>query len=431
MKKRIFIILFICTQIFSALTQTPEKPVKFSGSFSTAVSSSGEATYMYYNDIKTRKKIPHGGFKYQLRLTSGNGKIYQNINGNYSHGIKQGSWSYKTTLRDYKEENRNDYSTGSFTLSSSFEEGIPHGKWTFTQSVKYREIESSNDGRIKWGKYTPTDQIKINMSFRGGMLTDTFQISKNGTEIVNGIIAKNGLLNGNWIFNKIVQNYENGFLVEKTENEKTLNYRTRYQTKIISLEKVLNENPENAVTLEYKTDTSILFSDNKFVFDEYIKPYVFENLFFLPRDIEGDNYRLGDLTGAYEVIIVNQVSKIQQKKINNLSELVKENHKIYESLKKKTAGKKVWEVALNMLKVIEYHEKIGDKYLCMANSLVCCETMEMAYINCFEACKNTVTMIEKIPDFTTRDEALDFFIQDFEDRLERSKGYEKLILERL
>ncbi|MDC1395802.1 hypothetical protein N8368_04785, partial [Bacteroidia bacterium] len=73
----------------------------YNGSFANGSNQTGQATYNYYEDSKTKEYIKQGAFRYSLVGKDDNKGLKHTISGNYEKGLKQGIWTYTVVMNDY------------------------------------------------------------------------------------------------------------------------------------------------------------------------------------------------------------------------------------------------------------------------------------------------------------------------------------------
>lgn len=407
-------------------TSNGQKTVKYEGNLSTIFSTAGVENYNYYVDETNGKKIKQGYYRYTLKQNRGFSKLYKTINGIYDKNLKSGVWTYKITLRDYQEKGKRNYTTATLNLTARYNNGLPDGKWVYSGSFKEREIVSQQSGRVKWDKYQNVVNEKIILNFREGILVDTLLC--NAPELqVFGIINNEGFFMGDWSYSlngKIeVQKFQNGLMyLNGYLNEadsmvlKSNDHAAYLIPKLETIEKLKQESPKKLKDLNYKTDTTILFASDENMVTKIVLKNIFNNPYFLFRYLEGDNFSFNQLKGGYQQKIVNQVSANQQQQIYVIANYRENFKRINQSLQNKVRGKQISDRSKELMNLMNFYERIADKYECMSKALCAKIEFDDAKKHCDKVCRNTVTIPEGLPEFNSREGALEFFINDLENK---------------
>ncbi len=402
----------------------------------TRIASNGDATYYYFVDEKNRP-VKHGRFKYTLRQTRGSSKIYQDINGNYANGYKNGTWSYRTKFKDYKMDRSTEYLTGTMTLTADYENGIPHGIWKFRYTRKTREQEAGSGGRMQWSAYSNTELIILSMNFKELVLCDSIFIQSNDGSFAEGVLTKEGHFNGIWNLESKThftrEKYNAGLLYKKEifdkkdtmliESSDFSNLEMKRRDNI----KNLNKNqPEKVQELTYTLDTISVFK-TAHVIPAMITKWIFENPYLLFKDLDGDNYDLTDLKGGYIVHVVNHVTPAQREKIAMLEDHLATFKQVNIRIENLCRGKAISDRIKSTIQLMTYYERIAEKYLCMAKSLTSLPDFADANKGCEKKCENTIKLLKELPEFHSREEALAFFLNDLNEKSQSMHAYEDML----
>ena len=428
------ITFLLFSQILFCLICAGQRTDKYSEPFPNGLEQSGEAKYSYYVDEKSGKKIKHGGFRYSLRYSGNYERLTQSISGNYKKGSKDGNWSFRTSFNNYAEGNAEKFLTGSVTLNGGFREGIPHGKWVYKKNIKTRKKESIVNGRIKWSDYSPALNITIILNFRNGTLTDSLFISRNDNFRIEGVLNDAGYFNGDWLFFESIEEetrtYKKGLLL-KTEKTGLISYKTietkdfsgKYIPQHKKYSEALSASPEKAAELEFKPDTFYALRHKDYRITAYLLKEIFNNKYLLFNYLPGDNYRFSTLKGLKYFTMVNHVTPLQNEKLMKIKVLNKELENT-ENMAKRFKGKPGFsEEKEDLLKNISYNAKIGEKFRCMANSIVNYQEIQKAQQAAAASCKNKGRFMGEIPEFKSRNKALDYFLTEMNKLKSQSDRY--------
>ena len=164
----------------------------YNGSFANGSNQTGQATYNYYEDSKTREYIKQGAFSYSLVGKDDNKGLKHTISGNYEKGLKHGIWTYKVVMNDYFMGYY--HGTGSITLTANYKNGLADGSWKYSSKTKTR-LYSRYKG---WGPYKPENIINTSMNFRKGRIVGNVTINEVGVLKVNGNYDQNSFSTGTW-----------------------------------------------------------------------------------------------------------------------------------------------------------------------------------------------------------------------------------------
>ena len=139
----------------------------FDGLFPNGKSQQGNATYKYYEDPETREYLKQGPFNYSFVGKGDYVGFNQTITGNYSKGLKDGTWTYKISMVDYNIGSY--YHTGTITLVSNYKNGLADGTWTekFSDKARKKYIQY---GKYYWGDFEPTQTFSAILNFKAGTI---------------------------------------------------------------------------------------------------------------------------------------------------------------------------------------------------------------------------------------------------------------------
>lgn len=193
-----------------------------------------------------------------------------------------------------------------------------------------------------------------------------------------------------------------------------------------NVKSMMGKNPQQVCQLHYTLDTLSVLSQNH-VIKCILTDWIFENPYLLFRDIDGDNYNPHDFSGGYVVQVVNQVTHEQQAQLDELENLQEEFKQVNIRVQNLTRGKSITDRTESTIQLMTYHERMAEKYNCMAGALTSKPDFTEADNHCGEACKNTVTLTLELPEFTTRQQALTFMVTDLKEKAETMRSYENML----
>ena len=268
----------------------------YNGSFANGRNQTGQATYNYYEDSKTREYIKQGAFSYSLVGKDDNKGLKHTISGNYEKGLKHGIWTYKVVMNDYFMGYY--HGTGSITLTANYKNGLADGSWKYSSKTKTR-LYSRYTG---WGPYKPENIINTSMNFRKGRIVGNVTINEVGVLKVNGNYDQNSFSTGTWKIDFLDENqnleitYKDNYMTDfigRNSGGQILDGSTSLYPKenaedyqrYLDVREMSKEEREN---VGFSLDT---FCVNRNVATKYIKPY-FDNMmstdWFLYKYIKGD-----------------------------------------------------------------------------------------------------------------------------------------------
>ncbi len=427
------VLFFSLVIIYFFQISQAQNTTKYEGTLTTNFSTAGEEKYDFYTDENSGRKIKQGYYRYTLKLNRGFSKLYKTINGNYEKNLKTGAWSYKITLRDYQEKGKKTYTTATLNLTARYEKGLPNGKWVCSGNFKERNIESQQDGRIKWSDYLNVTDEKIILNFDNGILKDTLECQVPGMHVF-GILNEKGFFSGKWSYtlsNKIeVQEFKNGLMYKNEYLNRAdsmvlkSNDNAAYLLpKLEEIEKLKNTNPDNLMDINFTTDTTSLLSSSENMITKAIQDNIFDNPYFLFRYIEGDDYKINQLKGGCQQKIVNQVSRKQQESIDQIVDQKENFKRINQKLQNKVKGKLISDRSEELMNLMNFYERTAEKYVCMSQALCSQIEYEKSEKHCEKECRNTVSIPEGLPTFSSREEALDFFVNDLNEKSKMMETY--------
>lgn len=240
----IFAFIFFCSNLMAQTLKT------YSGEMIDAILDKGKATYTYYE--KGNEIIKHGKFSYTWKdeqpIQVGDKKINvslkKTINGNYKDGLKDGIWTYSVNfidyalshahVGDYSIPSSSTYSTGSISMQSSYNSGIPNGNWSYTETFKTRYAIPKPYNTWVWSGYSQNSNITLKAQFNDGVLTGNFVYNNPyANEASNFNIDNKGFLIGTGIFDnlgkKTTLTFQDNMLIKEVQSDGSeINIKTNF-----------------------------------------------------------------------------------------------------------------------------------------------------------------------------------------------------------
>lgn len=217
--KDVLLKLFSSTILFLLTVISYGQTLKtFDGLFPNGKSQQGNATYKYYEDPETREYLKQGPFNYSFVGKGDYAGFNQTITGNYNKGLKDGTWTYKITMVDYKLGTY--YHTGTITLISNYKNGLADGTWTekFTDKAREKYIQY---GQYYWGAFEPTQTFTTIMNFKEGIIAGNVDITDVNFRAIGNYDDK-GYTIGTWKIDLISKNqtleitYKDNYMIDFT-----------------------------------------------------------------------------------------------------------------------------------------------------------------------------------------------------------------------
>lgn len=245
----------------------------------------GKATYAYYIDAKTGDEVRDGAFNY-TELISKDGSVYSvSIKGNYKDGFKDGIWSYTITHKDIPLEG-GYYQTGSIVMVQSFRNGMPNGRWSYSENFKGRNRKYTRNGWF-WSPFEVEKPLTVVLNYQNGIISGEFRLNN---EIVNAIGSFNskGFMTGKWqIVNKDCSQMEltaqDGIVTAYTQKEARtgkVSFRSKYDAELQQVQKdatKLTKEMFSKLCSDKGIKVDTMPSSNLFRFDEYFKQPMFKH----------------------------------------------------------------------------------------------------------------------------------------------------------
>lgn len=245
----------------------------------------GKATYAYYVDAKTGDEVRDGAFNY-TELISKNGSVYSvSIKGSYTEGFKDGIWNYTITHKDIPLEG-GYYQTGSIVMVQSFKDGMPNGKWSYSENFKGRNRRYTRNGWY-WSPFEVEKPLSAVLNYQNGIVSGEFRLNN---EIVNasGCFNSSGFMTGKWQITKkdfvqIDLTAQNGIVTAYANKDvKTgkVAYRSKYDAELQQVQKdasKLSKEMLSKICADKNIKVDTLSTSNIFLFEEYFKQPMFRN----------------------------------------------------------------------------------------------------------------------------------------------------------
>tara|TARA_B110000902_G_scaffold20594_1_gene23200 strand:- start:260 stop:2176 length:1917 start_codon:yes stop_codon:yes gene_type:complete len=288
-------ILFYMINITVSYSQTLKS---FYGPYNSGKNQKGTATYKYYEDTKTREYLKQGAFNFKFIGKENYQGLTQNIFGNFNKGLKNGTWTHKITMKDYKLGNY--YHTGSISLVSHYKNGEADGSWIEVYKDKARK-KLYSFGKYYWTEYTSQGDFSISMNFKKGLIVGAVDI-KDVMFRAKGSYDQNSYSIGTWNINLIDKNqsleivYKDKYMVDfngRNSAGEILDGSTSTYAKenaqdfqrYLSVKAMSQEEKENSgfILEKYQGEKNLV---TKYI-NDYFK-YMMSSDWFLYKQIKGD-----------------------------------------------------------------------------------------------------------------------------------------------
>ena len=272
--------------------------IAFNGLFPNGKSQQGNATYKYYEDPETREFLKQGPFTYTFVGKGEHAGFNQTITGSYNKGLKNGTWTYKISMIDYKIGSY--YHTGTISMVSNYKNGLADGNWTekFTDKARKKYIQY---GKYYWNNFEPTETFTTIMNFKSGKIVGKVNITDVNFK-ANGAYDDNSYTIGTWKINLIDKNqnleitYKDNYMIDFTGRNSAgeiLDGSTALYPKEAA-EDFKRYSDVKAMTAKKREEAGFIldtFCNNKNVATKYIKDYfgnMMSNDWFLYKYTKGD-----------------------------------------------------------------------------------------------------------------------------------------------
>lgn len=307
--KRIILISIFC--FFAIIYGFSQEVKKYSGPIENG-RPHGVASYQYFEDPETYKRVKTGAFSYIYSGEDGEAGFKLNVAGNFLKGLKDGKWTYSIQLTDY--EHGSDYKTGTITLTSNYKNGYADGNWKEVRSIKTRTKRYSL-GKYYWEPFSDVKNLSINMNFKNGYLSGVVNISDDFDSFyLNGIYSDFGLAEGTWVIKDRAWGqykdliYKEGVLYETIfrESDGQASSVSKFHDKYEDFLKVKSLNEAEKDDLGVVLDT---ICGEDCAATSYLLQYFKKLLsveYFPYADIEGDLTFLKGISGGCELRITKQ-----------------------------------------------------------------------------------------------------------------------------
>jgi len=284
----ISILLFIINLAFGQKIETYEGP------FQNGLPQQATARFTYYLDAKANK-IKQGNFRYLVKLKDRDFRFLQNFQGEYSNGLKNGSWEYETKSKDYGIDKQGFSTSIDMSMKANYINGIPEGSWEFRAFITKRK-KIPTQGEIQWTKSDTLKDVVIKLNFAKGLLVDSIQIHDNMHVNIDLWCDKNGFIVGNFAVNmfkdSLISFYEDGFLsMTKNNNIEAKNVDFQFY-----------KSNMNAKNKDFVLDTNSLFDQKDCSIRNYLDDNIFNNGYFMFKYIDGDAFMKTNNRGQIQSI---------------------------------------------------------------------------------------------------------------------------------
>ncbi len=193
--------------------------------FSGVYDDNGNATYSYYYDSETGKKVKHGSFRYTATgLTDG---ASYTVTGSFVNGLRNGTWVFKTTASGAKTSTYimgyKVYKTtsGAETYTVNYKNGFFHGSFNATNNMSVT-VKNEYGGEETW--LGSKNNVVINLNFTNGKLTGNAYI-KDKEKTIKGQFDAQSFLTGDWSWNDEERDwnytFKNGLSFKTADDKKS------------------------------------------------------------------------------------------------------------------------------------------------------------------------------------------------------------------
>ena len=266
---------------------------RYDGEFQNAQHEPGTATYSYYIQSKTGKKIKHGAFRYRVKIKTPKMRVYRTVTGEYKSGWKDSLWNYSFTTKDYDAKHDGYLYTYDVELAANYDMGWPNGEWYYTALVKRRKKVEKN-GEMVWIAYEIMKDMRMKVNYSHGKLLDSIWMKDRDVHF-DAFMDKNGFMLGDFELitdsSEVKILFKKGFVVKSNNPENDIvvqdlhyNYWMEHKDNLAAFGANLDT---NALTF-YKS----IFMNN-----------IYNDLFFNYRFIDGD--QIVKFVGARKKMEVN------------------------------------------------------------------------------------------------------------------------------
>ncbi|OJW81839.1 MAG: hypothetical protein BGO69_15180 [Bacteroidetes bacterium 46-16] len=191
------------------------------------------AIYTYYDDPKTFERIKDGNFTYNLILQNEiGGSFVEVIGGVYKRNLRNGQWKHVLKYKDFVREGQftgtsldnyksipNETETGTIELVTNYRNGVPNGKWTYSNKLSKRGMSFNYARQKVFTPYYKATDIKIEMNFKNGTCVGKFIYNDMYGKKITGQFDSTGMLDGTWTYNTTstvgLEKYVHGKLLQK------------------------------------------------------------------------------------------------------------------------------------------------------------------------------------------------------------------------
>jgi hypothetical protein len=428
-----------------AMQSAQAQPIlkEYKGRYINGSSFPAEAEYTFYQG-KQGEEIRHGSFNYQVRETNGSDKYSQSVRGRYADGLKDGTWTYRVSVREYQELNSPDFLTGNIILVASYSKGRPQGRWEYTFSMKSRQ-EIVENGVRKPGRFTPTRKIRMVVNFNQGIMIDSVIISDTHGTSIFGVFDAAGFYHQDWIFltdsTEEIFAYDHGVLIrhsyrmlssEKFEVEEDLVLNVK---KLQKLREALPGGKTALSRLAFTPDTICLFDNPNHQVRRLIIDRLYSDKDFLYRYIPGDlnfifdesrkQFRI-NMKGGYTIEFLVKLTAEEQSRMARIKVLRGDIVELNSRTALLVQGKTLAPNHRSSVDLIAYNATLADGYLCVANNIAQAEEVTEG-ISSAKNCRLFTKVNETCGKATTKTQAFDAMINDLQNMKLASAKYYNLL----
>jgi hypothetical protein len=399
---------------------------KYQGKLQNGYTDAGDVTYNYQPDPKNREHIKQGTFRYTVKAKDDQYRFNHNIAGNYSNNLKEGVWSYKINQKDFQLQVPGRYTTGTVSLDAQYTQGLPDGKWRFESALKNRSGEKKQDKWI-WERHDSTETIIVELHFKKGTLAGPLYAKVDKLYEVSGKFDENGFFDGEWIWkypdSTITVLWEKGLELGMTITDPEGNIlhldQQNHSAKLIrDYQALTNTGSDKVKEFPFSLDTISLINNNNYPLTDLLQNTIYNTSYFLYKQIGGDktvyydnrSYKMRfSIKGMYMIQVKNRISGIQVQQYSRIEGIMKRIEAQMAYIYQMKRDGKLTKQAGEAIRLMEHNITLARRYACTAETLKLYLSLRDGLNAASTSCAYLPASVGMLPDFKSKDEALQFF----------------------
>lgn len=435
MKKTIsiFIAIFLTSRLFA------QDIKKYSGNFVNGLTEPGEATYSYYDDTKTKNPVKHGTFRYNVKSKDSHYRFYQTFTGGFNHDLKHADWSYRVNFRDYYRDKANFYSTGTVDLYANYNNGIPDGKWNYISVIKKRK-KNSETLNEDWGRYGQEVKTIISLTFKKGLLVDSFLISTTDSIFVKGVFDENGYFDGPWTFKdkktetiiEYVHGVQKAIQIKEISSEKLVQNNQNVNDQYLFKKNLAAKGNANELAkLDFRMLEVSVLADTLHLITSFLNNNIYNDNYFIYRYLPGDllYYFNGvrfdiNIKGGNYRFFQNQLTQGQQALLAEINSFENKIMRINDDAKRYPSNS---ETNKGAKKLIEINTQKVRKYACIATKSANELYLEKNLLKLLSECDSKFPIEIQTIAFISENEVLDYCKKQIIQLIKETESYFKTL----